>query len=202
LGVVLLAAGASARMGKPKLLLPWANTSVLGHQLRIWQELGAEQIGVVCAPEPHPVHLELNRLQGAHTERIINAHPEHGMFSSIRSAARWEGWSRNLTHWALVLGDQPHVPLEVLQALLEFAAVHRHRVSQPARAGHPRHPVVMPAPVFLELRTCPEETLKDFLDARRDRIALCDLNHGSLDLDLDSPADYERALREFAPRLL
>ncbi|HRY59690.1 MAG: NTP transferase domain-containing protein [Verrucomicrobia bacterium] len=41
LGVVLLAAGRSARMGKPKLLLPWGDTSVLGHLIRQWQSLGA-----------------------------------------------------------------------------------------------------------------------------------------------------------------
>jgi len=32
-GVVILAAGRSARMGRPKLLLPWGGTSVLGHLL-------------------------------------------------------------------------------------------------------------------------------------------------------------------------
>ena len=49
-GVVILAAGRSARMGRPKLLLPWGETSVLGHLIKQWQALGARQIAVVCAP--------------------------------------------------------------------------------------------------------------------------------------------------------
>jgi molybdenum cofactor cytidylyltransferase len=199
-GVVLLAAGASSRMGQPKLLLPWGNTSVLGHQLQLWQKLGAKQIGVVCPPKPHTVHAELDRLQGSRIERITNERPERGMFSSIQCAASWDGWVPELTHWALVLGDQPHVPLEVLRRLLEFAIKHPDRVCQPAREGRARHPLLMPVAVFAELRGSTAETLKHFLWRRQQPSILCELNHPSLDLDLDTPADYERALRDFGPR--
>ena len=33
LAVLILAAGASSRMGKPKQLLPWKNTTLLGHAI-------------------------------------------------------------------------------------------------------------------------------------------------------------------------
>ena len=48
-GVVILAAGASSRMGKPKLLLPWGGTSVLGHLIGQWKVLRAGQIAAVFA---------------------------------------------------------------------------------------------------------------------------------------------------------
>src|SRR2546430_16245310 len=48
-GVVILGAGASSRMGKPKLLLPWGKTSGLGHLIAQWQALNANQIAVVHA---------------------------------------------------------------------------------------------------------------------------------------------------------
>ena len=41
LGVVILGAGASSRMGRPKLLLPWRDTTVIGQIIRQWRELGA-----------------------------------------------------------------------------------------------------------------------------------------------------------------
>ena len=59
--VVLLAAGASSRMGRPKLLLPWHGTTVLGHLLDMWRELGAAQLAVVTAPANGPVTAELAR---------------------------------------------------------------------------------------------------------------------------------------------
>ena len=44
---IVLAAGASQRMGFPKALLPWADTTLLGHALRRLGEAGAEHIVVV-----------------------------------------------------------------------------------------------------------------------------------------------------------
>src|SRR3989442_15619712 len=105
LGVVLLAAGRSRRMGRPKLLLPWGKTSVIGHLIGRWQELGAQQIAVVCAAGEPSIQEELDRLRFSRANRISNPAPERGMFSSIQCAARWFGWEAGLTHWAIVLGD-------------------------------------------------------------------------------------------------
>src|SRR6185436_8801746 len=105
-GVVVLAAGQSSRMGRPKLLLPWGNTTVLGHLIRQWQELGAGQVAVVCAASDAAIHAELDHLGVAADQRIINPAPERGMFSSVQAAARWNGWRSDLSHWGIVLGDQ------------------------------------------------------------------------------------------------
>jgi molybdenum cofactor cytidylyltransferase len=91
-GVILLGAGASTRMGRPKLLLPWGGTTVLGHLIAQWRALQAGQITVVCAADG-PVPAELDRLAFAAENRIVNPHPEQGMFSSIQCAARWPGWN-------------------------------------------------------------------------------------------------------------
>src|ERR1017187_7331029 len=106
-GVVILGAGRSARMGQPKLLLPWGGTSVLGHLIEQWQALGARQIAIVCAARDQTMQMELDRLSFAKINRICNPAPEGGMFSSIQCAVRWPGWQSALTHWAIVLGDQP-----------------------------------------------------------------------------------------------
>src|SRR6185369_7472750 len=96
-GVVILAAGASSRMGRPKLLLPWGGTSVIGHLLAQWRGLGAEQVSVVCAQANVALDQELNRLQFRPEDRIVNPIPECGMFSSIQCAASWKGWKPTLT---------------------------------------------------------------------------------------------------------
>src|ERR1035438_4891955 len=102
-GVVILGAGRSSRMGRPKLLLPWGKTSVLGHLIAQWQALGAKQIAVVCAAADQAVFVELERLGFPATNRICNPAPDRGMFSSVQCAAQWEGWQPALTHWAIVL---------------------------------------------------------------------------------------------------
>ena len=191
--VVILAAGASARMGRAKLLLPWARTTIIGHLLEQWRALGAAQVAVVCA-EANPLLLaELDRLGVPAERRILNPHPERGMFSSVQCAANWSGWDAGLTHWAVALGDQPHVRRETLQRLLEFTASHPTRVCQPGRNGRGRHPVLLPAKIFPRLCEAREESLKQFLLNSGVETLRCEMDDAGLDLDIDEPADYERA---------
>src|SRR5271169_6647644 len=89
LGVVILGAGASSRMGRPKLLLPWKDTTIVGHLIRQWRGLGARQIAVVHRPGDAPLAAELDRLDFPAKDRIVNPQPERGMFSSIVCAAEW-----------------------------------------------------------------------------------------------------------------
>lgn len=193
LGVVILAAGFSTRMGQPKLLLPWRNTSVLGHLLQTWAALDAEQIAVVCATGTREIQTELDRLRFAAADRITNPHPEAGMFSSIQCAARWPNWRPDLSHFAIALGDQPHLRRRTLEQLLDFAAAHRERICQPQAAGRRLHPVVMPHTAFVKLRLSPASDLRQFLQTMPELLAGFEPYDPGLDLDLDSPADYERA---------
>jgi molybdenum cofactor cytidylyltransferase len=196
-GVVILAAGASSRMGKPKLLLPWGGTSVLGHLVGQWRALGAGQIATVSAAGDQAVTTELDRLGFLVVNRVVNPTPEHGMFGSVQCAARWVGWNADLTHWTIVLGDQPHLRRETLRALLNFAGAHSSQVSQPSRHGRPRHPVVLPKTVFNELKDSRADTLKEFLQSLPSGPALCEMDDPGLDFDVDTPADYEQAIRLF-----
>src|SRR3989442_1578671 len=197
-GAVILAAGASSRMGKPKLVLSWGKTSVLGHLIEQWQQAAAKQIAVVHAGADQAVGADLDRLDFPVANRIVNPQPERGMLSSIQCAAAWDRWSSGLTHWAIVLGDQPHLRRETLRELLEFAADHPLQVCQPSRRGRARHPVVLPKPVFERLKDSRVETLKQFLQDNGGVVALREMDDPGLDFDMDTPEDYEKARRLFA----
>jgi molybdenum cofactor cytidylyltransferase len=192
-GTVILAAGASQRMGRPKLLLPWGSTSVLGHQIKAWKHLGSTQVCVVHAAADSAMLTELERLNVPLPDRIVNTRPEQGMFHSIRSAAMWNGWLSELTHIVISLGDQPHLCLETLQAVLCLTAEQPGKVCQPRYNGHTRHPVILPVHAFHELRETSASTLKEFLASKS--IASREINDPGLDLDIDEAADYDRALR-------
>jgi molybdenum cofactor cytidylyltransferase len=199
LGVVILAAGFSSRMGRPKLLLPWGNATVLEHLLRQWTNLNARQIAIVTRMDDAPLEELLDLVEFPSHCRIRNPDPSRGMFSSIRCAAAWDGWETTLTHWAISLGDQPHVKAESLRALMQFAATRPDSICQPLRNGHGRHPVILPAPAFADLAATMASTLKEFLQSRPGELACYESFDPGLDLDLDTPQAYERALREFGP---
>jgi molybdenum cofactor cytidylyltransferase len=192
IGVVILAAGGSSRMGKPKLLLPWGRTSILGHLIRQWDAARAKQISVVCAVRDEGIVAELDRLSFPSANRIFNPAAQHGMFSSIRCAAEWNGWYPEITHLAIVLGDQPHLRNETLRLLVDFVAAHPDTICQPGLKGRRRHPVFMPRCVFDRLRVSAAANLKEFL--LNEIVAMCELDDPGLDLDIDRPEDYEKAL--------
>lgn len=191
-GVVILAAGSSQRMGTPKMLLPWEGNSILGHIIQQWQALGAQQIIVVLAPGAESLGNELDRLHFPAENRIPNPAPKRGMFSSIQCAANWGGWISSLTHWAVVLGDQPHLQRATCRQLLEFANKHPDRVCQPICGSQWRHPVVLPKSVFEQLRSSAAETLREFLSDCK-RVGFKSEDPG-LNQDIDTPEDYQKAL--------
>ena len=194
LGVVILGAGQSRRMRTPKLLLPWGQTSVLGHLIEQWQKLGAEQIVVVSAAGDHVLAAELDRLGFPVENRVHNPAPDRGMFSSIQCAARWLGWKRSLTHWGIVLGDQPHLRPETLQALVGFSAAHPKKICLPWSRGHRRHPVLLPKERFIQLADSTTTDLKEFLGKMASEVSICESDDPGLGLDIDRPEEYQRAM--------
>jgi len=180
-------------MGRPKMLLPWGGSTVLGHLIAMWKRLGAAHIAVVCASTDTAIIAELDRLGFPVANRIFNPQPGRGMFSSIQCAARWPGWKPALTHWAIVLGDQPHLRLETLQTLVDFAATQPGKICQPSRQGRARHPVVLPETAFKKLAGSQDETLKQFLQSQSPDLRQVELDDPRFDLDLDRPEDYEKA---------
>jgi molybdenum cofactor cytidylyltransferase len=190
LGAVILAAGGSTRMGSHKLLLAWGDSTIASHHLATWIPL-ASQVAFVVAEHDEALQSELGRL-GVHPENtMLNPHPERGMFSSLQCAAEWTGWNSGLTHFVIILGDQPQLDsAAVLRPLLQFARDHSNAICQPALHGRPKHPVVLPRPAMEELRDAPDVTLKGFL-ARRP-VELCAMSEEALNIDLDYPEEYER----------
>jgi molybdenum cofactor cytidylyltransferase len=182
-------------MGRPKLLLPWGNTSVIGHLLRQWNRLGARQMAVVCRADDKRLFEELNRLRFPARNRIANPMPERGMFSSIVCAAKWNGWDPALTAWAIVLGDQPHLRPESLRALLAFQRARTENICQPYCGGHGGHPVVLPRSSWVELGRSRAGTLKSFLKRSSAPVAVCAIDDAGLILDIDTPQDYARLRR-------
>ena len=199
-GVIILGAGASSRMGRPKLLLPWGQTTVVGHLISQWCQLRAAQIALVCAAGDVNLQAELDRLGFPKRDRIFNPAPERGMFSSIQCAARWDGWKPQLTGWVITLGDQPQVRLETLRSLLDFKAAHPGQICQPSYGGRPKHPVILPRPEFELLKETRVENLKLFLQSRAHLVALLPLDDPGLALDIDRPENYDQAVRLYLRR--
>lgn len=198
-GALILAAGASRRMGRPKLLLPWGKTSVFERLLQQSETLSAHQVAIVCAVKAQPMMDELNRVGFSEANRIFNPTPELGMFSSVQCAANWTGWSPELTHFLIMLGDQPHLLDDTLRTLMEFARRNPDKICQPMRHGHRKHPVILPKRVFLELKNTSAGDLKIVLNEHAKDLSGFECADAGLDFDMDTPEDYERLRDMYGP---
>jgi CTP:molybdopterin cytidylyltransferase MocA len=82
--------------------------------------------------------------------------------------------------------------MSTLRLLLQLAVDEGNKVCQPAHAGKPRHPVVLPKGIFEQLAESPAGNLKEFL--QNQKVVLFESDDAGLDLDIDRPEDYVRAL--------
>ncbi len=191
LGVVILSAGASSRMGSPKALLRWRESTILEHLLSVWKLAGAAQIGVVFDPTNQAVIEELDRLNVA--DRIPNPHAAEGMMSSLRAASAWKHWESRINRVAIALVDQPQMTVQIVKGLMGFTQAHPEGICQPECNGRRSHPVILPRRDLDELGSAPEETLRDFIQSRADRRKFFPCDEPAMFEDLDTPSEYERA---------
>jgi molybdenum cofactor cytidylyltransferase len=189
-GVVLLAAGASRRMGTCKLLLPWKEKTVLAHLLDQWRKVGAAQIAPVIDASNQPLKSALVDARFASDEWIENPFPERGMFSSLQEGSRWKGWRLGLTHWVIALGDQPHVQISTLRLLLETAQQNPTRICQPVFGQCAAHPIILPRDQFLALADSYAPDLRAFIRNHEELRLRISVNDPGVTGDLDTPADY------------
>jgi molybdenum cofactor cytidylyltransferase len=178
-------------MGQPKLLLPWANRTILEHLIEQWLSVGASQVAVVVAGDNSAVADVVHR--GDRAICITNPDPDRGMFSSVRCAAEWGDWKSTLTHWIISLGDQPHLRKTTLSALIEAVRTDPQAVWQPSYRERRRHPVVVPASAFHPLRQTAATDLRSFLESSSIPRKTVDVDDPGLEIDIDTPEDYARA---------
>jgi molybdenum cofactor cytidylyltransferase len=191
-GVVILAAGASTRMGTCKLLLPWGEKTILTHLLDQWRSAGAAQIAPVIDPSNQPLRNALTHAGFTACDWIENPSPQLGMFRSVQQASGWTGWLSTLTHCVISLGDQPHIEMSTLHLLLDAARKNPTRICQPSLHGYTAHPIVLPANNFRELARYGIPNLRTYIrtrEASRLRVAVED---AGVSKDLDTPEDYAR----------
>jgi CTP:molybdopterin cytidylyltransferase MocA len=185
---VILAAGASSRMGRPKALLELGGTTVLSRAIAACRHGGADGPVVVVAEGAAAIEAHAREL-GA--DVAVNPHPERGQLSSLQAglARLPQGADAFLlfpVDYALVEAD------DVRRLLAAFAARPAGgRILTPTFAGRRGHPVVIDAalaPAFLALGE--GATARDVIGAH-ERVPV-EMAADRVLHDMDTPADYER----------
>lgn len=184
---VILAAGLSSRMGRPKALLPFLQTTFLGSLVEAFTAV-LDQTVVVLGCHAERIRPTLGDHPGLQV--VVNADYELGMLSSLQAglAMAPEGAPAVFT-----LVDHPGLLRGSLERLIEISEQTQAPVVIPRFRGERGHPVVISASVASELRALPAEASpKDVIRAHRPATVFVDLDDPAVTLDIDRPEDLAR----------
>jgi CTP:molybdopterin cytidylyltransferase MocA len=185
IAAVVLAAGASSRLGEPKQLVILAGETLLERTVRVAREAECSPVIVVVGAEYEQV---LGNSVLGDGVPVINDQWKEGMASSIRLGVEaLQFAARDAEGVLLMTCDQPAVTVEHLARLMARAEVTASRY-----AGKNGVPAFFPARCFEKLME-----LKGDVGAREllAQARYEELENG--DLDVDTVADLERARELF-----
>ena len=140
IAAVILAAGGSRRLGRPKQLEPWGDTNLLGHVVARTSEFPVEEVWVVVGYEADRILAETDLGTAGVVE---NPEWEEGIASSIRVGLDALTRLSRCDQALIVIGDQPAVPAEVVDALLASHAGSDKPVSVPKYRYTSGNPVLV-----------------------------------------------------------
>ncbi|MCJ2554896.1 MAG: NTP transferase domain-containing protein [Candidatus Thermoplasmatota archaeon] len=147
MSAIILAAGTSSRMGRPKPLLEVGGQRLLERVLEAVQHSTAEEIVVVLGSDADRVLKEVP-LDGVNV--VVNERYPEGMSTSIRAGIR--SLSSEAESALVVLGDQPFFRSETLDALGKQWKATGAPVLIPTFRGVRGNPVLLDRSVFGDMR--------------------------------------------------
>jgi molybdenum cofactor cytidylyltransferase len=190
ISAILLAAGQSQRMGQPKLILPWGDTTVLGQVVATFATAGIEDIMVVTGAARDQIEEAVIKLAKEYPVRTTY-NPEHergGMLSSIQAGLAALGLE--VLAALIGLGDQPQLQEETVRCICSAFFQTESPLVIPSFKGRRGHPWLAARSLWAEILALPESyTPRQFLEAHAGQIEYVMADESALK-DLDTPEDY------------
>jgi len=185
--VLVLAAGSSQRLGRPKQLLPYRGTTLLDATLNLARRCGLDQVMVTLggAGDDVRARVDLSRV-------VVVDNPDFGAGCGSSIAAAVDVLDKRTDGIVLLLGDQPGVSPATVRRLVDEAAGSPLGVCRYADARG--HPFWFGREVFSELRGLHgDKAVWKLLESGRYPVIEVDAE-GLVPLDVDTWDDYEALL--------
>jgi molybdenum cofactor cytidylyltransferase len=185
-GAIVLAAGASKRMGQTKQLLPFAGEAMVRRVTEAVCAAGLEQVIVVLGARAQAV---AGVLQGLPVEMVTNPAWKGGLSTSIRAGL---GALRPQIDAALlVLADQPDLGPELLRILVDRYRATGGPIVAPFYEGQRGNPVLFDRALFAELESVGGDRGGRVIIARHKAdLVRVDVDDPAVVSDIDTLEDY------------
>jgi CTP:molybdopterin cytidylyltransferase MocA len=197
---IILAAGLSTRMGRPKPLLPLADGDTFVTRIvRSFLDSGVDDVVVVLGHEADAVAATLIK-SGIAARFVVNDAYRSGQLSSVLrglNAVDRPGVRAML----MTLVDVPLVSPGTIRAVVDRYRAAHAPIVRPVRGDLHGHPVLVDRSLFSLLRSAdPASGAKPIIRAHVTPAGDVSVTDDGAFLDIDTPETYERILRGMSGR--
>ncbi len=183
---LVMAAGESTRFGSPKQLLPFGDTTLLGHVVRNVAASRLDRVIVVLGRSADELK---DAVDFGRAAVVDNRAYRSGCASSLLAGLDNAGQCDALM---LVLGDQPGVGTAVIDDVCNDWREHQPWVAVTSYRGELGHPFVFARSAFEDLRGLHgDKAIWKLIEAYPERVRRVEMDI-ELPPDIDTPEDYQR----------
>jgi len=187
---IVLAAGESSRMGRPKPLLPLNGGTFLGHLL---DEIRASRVSRTTIVLGHHPDVVLEAMPEIAPIAIVNEQYQLGQLSSLHAGLRAVGDQPDAI--LMCLADHPFISRQVLDAII-VAHERTHRsIIVPTYGGGRGHPTLFGRQLYAELLDAPlDQGARVVVRAHSKEVLELVVDEPGILADVDTPEQYEQWL--------
>jgi len=187
---IVLAAGESRRMGRPKLLLPYGDKTIIETVVQNVVSSRADRVVVVLGGHRREIEA---KIRGFAVKKVINRRYQEGMLSSVRRGL--SALPSSARSAVFILADQPDVSSSLIDSVIEAYRRENKGIVLPVYRKKRGHPLLIDLKYRREIvALCPDIGLRGLLREHRDDIFEVRVSSPAVLRDIDDPDDYGRAL--------
>jgi molybdenum cofactor cytidylyltransferase len=183
---IVLAAGESARMGKPKPLLRFGDRTFLEQMVTVLQDAHVDRITVVLGAEAEAIKraVDLSKVNA-----VVNSNYRDGQLSSLLVGL--ENASAEREAILLCLVDNPFITCEIVNRVIRTFRETNAPIVIPTFHGKRGHPSLFAHSMFDQLSSAPrQEGARHVVYANEDKLVEVEVSERAVVVGINTPDDY------------
>jgi molybdenum cofactor cytidylyltransferase len=193
IAAVILSAGESSRMGRPKALLPIEGQTFIDKIVQALRQAGLEKIAVVLG---HNAAAMTQKIAHLPVNVLVNSDYQKGQLSSLQVAVRYVRADENCRGMLVHLVDHPYISAELVNRLTDRFENSGKLIVVPRFHGKRGHPVIFARSLFDELLDAPiDQGAKAVINAHRGETLEVETTDEGITLDIDTPDLYRQHVK-------
>jgi molybdenum cofactor cytidylyltransferase len=187
---IILAAGSSRRMGTQKMLLPFGAGTMIETVINNVKQSRVDSILVVVGANHEKVRKVIEKLP---VDICYNANHETWMLSSVLCG--FNALPEETGTALIFLGDQPGIPPQVTNAVIDAYNGSLHGIVIPVYNNHRGHPLLVDYKYKREIERLDFESgLRSLMHHFPEDVLEVDVNEPGILMDIDTKEDYHKTL--------